>query len=103
MGSSAIAVREESLASAQLDRHPARGVACTDEGTTDRCDEVTGHGQILSATSPVQTTQATTRIVQGEVGLDQQWFALSHQRRTEFGGHFSEMLLRVVRHQNDAT
>jgi hypothetical protein len=31
------------------------------------------------------------------------WFALSLQQRTQFGGHFSEMLLRVVRHQSDST
>jgi hypothetical protein len=30
------------------------------------------------------------------------WFALSHPQRVQFGGHFSEMLLRFVRHQNES-
>ena len=103
MGSSAICVRRESRHSAHLDRHSAQSDSRVDAGTADRCDEITGNSEVLSATCPVQTTQATTRIVQGEIGLDQQWFALSHQRRKEFGSYFSELLLRAVRQQNNLT
>jgi hypothetical protein len=31
------------------------------------------------------------------------WFALSHQQRVQFGGHFSEMLLRAVQHHTSST
>ena len=104
MGSSAIAIRKESRPSAQLDRHPARGIACVDEGTTDRRDEAAGHGQVLPATSPSQAMPATSDGNQEEeVALHQLWFALPPQQRTQFGGHFSELLLRAVRHQNDLT
>ena len=103
MGSSAIAVREESRHSAELDRHPDGCVSCLDEIATDRCDELAGNGQVLSATPPAQATQATTQIDQEEVGLHQLWFALSHEQRAQFGGHFSELLLRAVRQENDFT
>jgi hypothetical protein len=29
------------------------------------------------------------------------WFALSQPQRVLFGSHFSQMLLRIVRHQNE--
>jgi len=104
MGSSAIPVREESRHSTHLDGHPDGGVSCPHEITADRCDEVAGDGQVLSATSSTQEARATPRNAQEEeVGLQQLWFALSHQQRTRFGGHFSEMLLRVVRQQTDRT
>ena len=101
MGSSAIAVRKESRHSAQLDRHPARGAACLGQDAADRRDAFVRDGQVLSATSPTQGPQATTQIEQEEVSLHQLWFALSREQRTQFGGHFSELLLRAVRQQND--
>jgi hypothetical protein len=103
MGSRPIAVREESRHSTQLDGHPARGVSCLDQDPADRRDEVAGNGPVLSATSQAKTTPATTRIGQEEVGLHQLWFALPHERRTQFGGHFSELLLRAVRQQHEIT
>ena len=102
MGSSAIAIREESRHSADLDRHPDGCVSCLDEIATDRCDELAGNGQVLSATSNAQETQATPENVQDDVGLHELWFALSHEQRVQFGGHFSEMLLRAARRQNDS-
>jgi len=76
MGSSAVALRAESRPSAQLDRHPARGVACVDKGTTDRCDEVAGDGQVLPATSWTQATPTKTHKDREEVAVHQLWFAL---------------------------
>lgn len=99
MGSSAMAIGEESRPSAHRDRHSARGVACVDEATTDRCNKVAGNGQILPATSPIQETTRSHR--EEEVALHQLWFALPPQQRTQFGGHFSELLLRAVQQQND--
>ena len=103
MGSSAIVVGEEGRHSTQFDRHPARGVSCLDQDPADRRDAIVGNGKVLSATSPAQAMQATSQIGQEEVGLHQLWFALPHERRTQFGGHFSELLLRAVRQQTDLT
>ncbi|MBC8877027.1 MAG: hypothetical protein H8E44_46965 [Planctomycetes bacterium] len=101
MGSGAIVVGEEGRHSTQFDRHPARGVSCLDQDPADRRHAVVGNGQVLSATSLAQATQATTQIGQEEVELQQLWFALSGEQRTQFGGHFSELLLRAVRQQNE--
>jgi hypothetical protein len=103
MGSSAVAVREESRRSAQFDRYPTRGFSGLNEGAADRCDEVAGNAPLLSANSPAQEMQTTTQIVPDEVDLHAVWFALSQQQRLQFGGHFSEMLLRAVRQQNKLT
>lgn len=103
MGSRPIAVRQESHHSSPFDGYPTRGVSCPDQDSADRCGKVVGNGQVLSATPPAQATQTPTRIGQEEVGLHQLWFALPHERRTQFGGHFSELLLRAVRQQNDPT
>ncbi len=103
MGSSAISVREEGGHSARFDRHPDRGASGIDEGAAARCDEAAGIGQVLSAASFAQETQATRQIGPDEVGLHELWFALSCQQRTQFGGHFSEMLLRVVRRRTGST
>lgn len=100
MGSRPIAVREEGRHSTQVDGHPTRGVSCLDQDSADRRSEVVGIGQFLSTASPAQATEATTQISQEEVGRHQLWFALSRERRTQFGGHFSELLLRAVRQQN---
>ncbi len=102
MGSSAIGIGEESRHSAHLDRHPERCASRVDESDADRCDEVAGNGQVLSATSLTQETQATPQILPAEVGRHELWFALPHEQRVQFGGHFSEMLLRAVRHQNES-
>jgi hypothetical protein len=102
MGSRTIAVWEEGRHSTQFDRHPTRGVARLNQVSPDRCDEVVGTGQVLSATSG-QATQAKTQIDEEEVGVHQFWFALPHEQRTRFGGHFSELLLRAVRQQSDLT
>ena len=103
MGGSAIALREEDSHSACLDRHPKGRGSCLEDIATDRCVEINGDGKVLSATPGTEETQATPQIVQGEIGLHELWFALSHQQRVQFGGHFSEMLLRAVRQQNDST
>lgn len=103
MGTSAISVRKESRRSTQLNRHPSRGVSCLDQDPAGRRDAVAGDGQVLSTTSPAQATQATTESGKEEVELQQLWFGLSPQRRAEFGGHFSELLLRAVRQRNDIT
>ena len=104
MGSSAMAIREESCHSAQLNRHPDRHASDLHQGAASRRDEAVGIGQVLPAASRARTqeTQATPPVAQ-EVALHDLWFALPHQQRVQFGGCFSEMLLRAVRRQNDAT
>jgi hypothetical protein len=104
MGSSAVAIREESRRSAQLDRYSDRYASDLHQGAAGRRVEAAGIGQVLPAASPARTqeTRATPSVAR-EVALHDLWFALPQQQRVQFGGCFSEMLLRAVRRQNDAT
>jgi len=104
MGSSAVAIREESCRSAQFDRHPDPYASGLRQGAAGRRDEAAGIGQVLPAAScaVAEGTQATPSVAQ-EVALHDLWFALPRQQRVQFGGCFSEMLLRALRRQNDAT
>lgn len=96
MGISTIALREENGHTSLVDRHSQGCDAHFDHFTASRCAATGGNGEVLSTAPVAEEAQATTEIIQEEVGLHQLWFALSREKRIQFGSHFSEMLLRAV-------
>lgn len=103
MGRSAIVLREKDGHSSGVDRRPEICNSCLDGRPADRSAEIAGDGGVLSTTSLAEEKQATTQILEEDVDLRELWFALSHQQRVQFGGHFSEMLLRAVQHHTSST
>mgnify|MGYP001825860886 CR=1 FL=1 len=103
MGSSGIALKDEDRHSVGVDRYLEGRVSGLDGIATSRRTAAIEDGDVLSTTSDTEAAQAKTRILQEEVASQGLWFALSYQQRTQFGGHFSEMLLRAVQRQTEST
>lgn len=97
MGSSPIALREERRHTSGMDRHSEGSCSGPEEITAVGCAPVAGADDVLSATPLAEEAQTATQVIAPGVGLHELWFALSRQQRAQFGGHFSEMLLRAVR------
>lgn len=103
MGSSGIALKEEDRHSVGVDRYLKGRVSGLDEIATSGRTATIEDGDILSTTSSTEEAQAKTQIFQEDVASQGLWLALSHQQRTQFGGHFSEMLLRAVQRHTEST
>jgi hypothetical protein len=103
MGSSAIAHGDEGRCSACVDRHPEGRVSRPADGTTHRREQVAGDVEILPATFAAPEAPPARAEIPPTVTPNDVWLALPHQQRMQFGGCFSEMLLRAVRRQSDAT
>jgi hypothetical protein len=50
----------------------------------------------LSPVEYMRVGQTRPQAKEGEVALDQLWFALSPQEQVQFGGHFARMLLKAA-------
>jgi hypothetical protein len=100
MGSHRFAHGKASGHPAGLDRHSEAQASRTDPIAATRCEATSGDGNVLSSASGAEAMPKAKEGLRNEVVLQEVWFALSQQQRHQFGGCFSQMILRAMKHQN---